>query len=85
MDKHCTGLERLYILKVKTAQAKLKISEDNLTSLMSDRNATIVTEQLSQLSAPDGSINHGGLWKVKKEFSHALLTHPWLKKIVGVI
>ena len=60
------------ILEVETAQAKLKQSEDNLTSLMSERNAAIVREQLSQLSAPDGSFNHGGLWKVKRK----ILPHP---------
>ena len=50
---------------------------------MSDKNATIVTEQLSQLSAPDGSINHGGLWKVKKRIFPRPTDPPMAKKDSG--
>ena len=50
----------------------LEKSEVLVTKMLADRNADLITRQVSQLNSTDGNFSQNGLWKLKSK----ILPHP---------
>ena len=61
-------------------KSKLEENEVKVTTLMADRNAEMVKEQLSQINSTDGNFNQARIWKVKNKILPRPKVTPWPKK-----
>ena len=63
---------------------ELEKTEEKITKIMSDRNFSLVNQQISQLSSPtDGSFKQTGLWKVKSKILPRPQDPPMAKRDAG--
>ena len=63
--------------------SELEKYEEKVTELMAERNANIVTEQISQLNSTDGIFYQAGLWKVKNKIWPRPKDPPMAKRDAG--
>ena len=60
------------MLRKNLKKKKNEKSDVLVTKMLADRNADLITRQVSQLNSTDGNFSQNGMWKLKSK----ILPHP---------